>query len=274
MLAVYQSLPDERLRPFVHSYVQRESRLHGAELVEPVVARLGSILEFQFAEPYDVPLYGIEKPNPSVPITVIGPITERRARIVMRGHVEALSILFQPLGLHTLFGVPVSLLADLGFEGHSILGRAVSELYERLGNTNSFLKRTQFLNSFFASRLELLASRDSASAALRLLMFPGSLITVSDVARRAGLSARQLERHALQRVGMPPQKMMRISRFQQAMRLKLEDGSNWTEVAYAAEYHDQMHMIRDFYAFAGDSPVRTLKQSAPDHLGRLGLRHK
>ena len=94
------------------------------------------------------------------------------------------------------------------------------------------------------------------------------------MARHAGLSSRQLERHALQRVGMPPQMMRRISRFKRAMRLKLEGVSNWTEVAHAAEYHDQMHMIRDFYAFAGDSPVRTLMQSEPDHLGRLGLRDK
>lgn len=105
--------------------MQRESQANSPEFAEPVVARLGSILEFQFADPCDVPIYGLELPHPSVPITVIGPITERRARIVIRGHVEALSVLFQPLGLHNLFGVPVSPLADAGFEGHGLLGRSV-----------------------------------------------------------------------------------------------------------------------------------------------------
>lgn len=94
MLKVHKSPPHESLRAFIHSNVQRESQARGPELVEPVVARLGSILEFQFADPYDIPFYGVDLPNPSVPITVIGPITERRARIVIRGHVEALSILF------------------------------------------------------------------------------------------------------------------------------------------------------------------------------------
>ncbi len=271
MLAVNTSLPEERLRPFVHSYVQRESHLHGTELVEPVVARLGAILEFQFADPYDVPLYGIDRPNPSLPITVIGPITERRARIVIRGHVEALSILFQPLGLHAVFGTPVSPLADLGFEAPGVLGQGVSELYQRLGNAGTFRERTHLLNLFFRSRVADIAAHDSASAALRLLISADQPIRVADAARHAGLSSRQLERLSLQRVGMPPQRMMRVARFQRAMRMKLASRSSWTEVAYAANYHDQMHMIRDFRAFSGNSPVAILRQSAPDHLSRLGL---
>ena len=272
MLAVHQSLPEEELRAFVHSYVQRKSRLDGTEFVEPVIARLGSILEFQFADPYDVPIYGVEQPNPSVPVTVIGPITERRARIVIRGHVEALSVLFQPLGLHTLFGVPVSPLADLGFEGHGLLGPDVSQLYERLGNAGNFLERTQLLNLFFRNRLAHLRTRDPATAALKLLMSTNQPMRVSDAASQAGLSSRQLERVSLQRVGIPPQMITRIARFQRAIRMKLQSSSSWTEVAYKANYHDQMHMIRDFRAFASDSPGRIFGQMQRDHLSRLGLK--
>lgn len=250
--------------------MQRESHARGPELVEPVVARLGSILEFQFADPYDIPFYGVDLPNPSVPITVIGPITERRARIVICGYVEALSILFQPLGLHSLFGVPAWPLANLGFEGHCILGRSVSELYQRLGNENSFVERERLLNQFFVQRLASVRTRHLAGGALTLLMMPDRRMTVSDAAHQAALSPRQFERLSLQYVGMPPQTIRRVARFQRAMRMKFERSASWTEVAYAAEYHDQMHMIRDFRAFSGDSPGRTLKQLEPYHLSRLG----
>jgi AraC-like DNA-binding protein len=266
MLTVKQSPPEERLRPFVHMYVQREARLQGAELVEPVVARLGSILEFQFADPFNVPFYGSDTPNLSPSIAVIGPITERRARIVIRGHVQALSVLFRPLGLHTLFGVPVSPLADFGFDGHGVLGRAVSTLYERLGNAKSFPERKRLLDGFFLERLSHSKSEDAATTALTLLMSADERFRVSDVARRVGLCSRQLERLSLQYVGMPPQTFLRISRFQRAVRMKLEASKPWTEVAYAAEYHDQMHMIRDFRVFAGGSPVRVLQQMEPEHL--------
>lgn len=270
MLTVQQSPPDERLRAFIHMYVERESHLQGVELVEPVVARLGSILEFQFADPFNVPYYGIDIPNLSPLIAVIGPITERRARIVIRGHVQALSVLFRPLGLHTLFGVPISPLANFGFDGHGVLGGRVSGLYERLGNAKSFLERKQLLDAFFLRRLRHSRPHDAVTAALTLLSADERL-KVSDAARRVGMCSRQLERLSLQYVGMPPQMFMRIARFQRAIRMKLESPKPWTDVAYAAEYHDQTHMIRDFRAFAGGSPGRVLQQLDPEHLSRLGL---
>jgi AraC-like DNA-binding protein len=271
MLTVHNAAPDHRLRPFIRSYVQRESHLKGTELVEPVVARLGAVLEFQFADPYEVPIYGIDKPNPSAPITVIGPITWRRARILIRGHVEALAVLFQPLGFHALFGVPVSPLADEGTEGHSLIGPSVSALNERLGNAASFQERTQLLNIFFLNRLTQVRPLDSVGMALERLIAPGRQITVSEVARQAGISPRQLERLSLQYAGMPPQTMMRIARFQRALRLKVEGNPSWTDVAHGTDYHDQMHMIRDFRAFASNSPVRAFEQFKPGHLSRLTL---
>lgn len=93
MLTHQTAVPANRLRPFIRSYVEREAYLAPKmELSEPVVARLSAILEFQFADPYDVPLYGLDKKNPSEPIAVIGPITWRSARIVIRGHVHALAL--------------------------------------------------------------------------------------------------------------------------------------------------------------------------------------
>ena len=55
MLQVQSDLPDVRLDPFIVRYVQRESNATDAELVEPVVARLGTMLEFLFADPYFIP---------------------------------------------------------------------------------------------------------------------------------------------------------------------------------------------------------------------------
>jgi AraC-like DNA-binding protein len=271
MLTVQNARPDHRLGPFIRSYVQRESNLKGTELVEPVVARLGAVLEFQFADPYEVPLYGIDKSIQSVPITVIGPITYRRARILIRGHVEALAVLFQPLGFHTLFGVPVSPLTDEGTEGHSVVGPAVSVLNEKLGNAASFQERTRLLDSFFLNRLPRIQSLDPVSLGLQRLISSGRLVAVSEVARKAGISTRHLERMSLQYAGMSPRTMARIARFQRALRLKVDGNPSWTKVAHMTDYHDQMHMIRDFRAFASDTPTRAFEQIEPEHLSRFLL---
>ncbi len=99
MLSVQHAAPSPELAQYIYSYVQRVSEPHEPEIVEPVLARSGSMLEFQFGDPYDVPVYGLDLPNPSVPITIIGPIPARNVRIIIRGRVEALTVLFRPLGL-------------------------------------------------------------------------------------------------------------------------------------------------------------------------------
>ncbi len=71
MLRVQSVLPDVRLAPFIVRYVQRESNSAGSELVEPVVARLGTMLEFLFADPYFIPAFGAGSPRPCPPITMI-----------------------------------------------------------------------------------------------------------------------------------------------------------------------------------------------------------
>lgn len=272
MLTHRSAVPDNRLRPFVHTYVEREAYLAaGVELAEPVVARLSAILEFQFADPYDVPIYGLVGKNQSRPITVIGPITWRRARILIQGHVQALAVVFKPLGFHALFGVPVSPLTDEGVEGHALLGGSTSALYERLGNAKSFQERAGLLDDFFVRRLDSLRRAPTAALGLKHLIASAHPVPITDVVRQAGVSERQLERIALQQAGMSPLMMRRIARFQRALRLKLASGRPWTDIAHAADYYDQMHMVREFRALAGAAPGATLRQLSPGHISRLVL---
>ena len=269
MLAVQELLPDHRLRPFLFSYVQRESHPQEAEVVEPVLARLGAVLEFQFAGPYEVPIYGTDISLTSLPVTVVGPITYRRARIIIRGHVQALTVLFQPMGFHALFGVPTSPLSDFGYEAHGVLGASVSILYQRLGNTASFAERASLLDSFFIDQIARMRPLYGAAHVLQQLSLPGRKLPLSAAARQAGISTRQLERLSLQHVGMSPTMIVRIARFRTALRLKLLGAHSWTEVAHTTGYHDHMHMVRDFHALAGDTPSAAFRTLAPDQLTYL-----
>jgi hypothetical protein len=133
MLHVQTVQPDARLDPFIVRYVQRESYSVSSELVEPVVARLGTMLEFLFADPYFIPALDGSPARMVHPITVIGPITERRVQLVMQGHIQSLVVLFRPLGLYRLFQTPVSLLAERGTEGHSVFGPRISALVPKAG---------------------------------------------------------------------------------------------------------------------------------------------
>ncbi len=270
-LSVQTAPPEFALRPFIRAYVQREARLGAEELIEPVVARLGVMLEFEFAGSYEVRNYGSNSLDATFPISIIGPQTWRRARLIIRDHVESLVVMFQPAGFHALFGIPTAPLAEAGTEGHSVLGPAVSRLWEQLGNLRSFQERSRLLDRYFLAKVRSTRTMDEVCRALHLLTVSGSAARVDEVARKTGMNRRQLERKALMYAGVSPKALTRVSRFSRAMRLRAESSLTWTEIAHSAGYHDHMHMIRDFRVFAGDAPTSALREIAPDHLIHFAL---
>ena len=269
MLTVHSASPNAALRPFVRAYVQREAKLGSLELVEPVVARLGVMLEFEFAGSYEVRNYGSETVEDPNAISVIGPQGWRRSRLIIRGHVESLVVMFQPCGFHALFGVPTAPLSNAGTEGHSLLGGSVSGLHQRLGNERSFEERVLSLDAYFLRQLKALHSPDPIYKALHLLTRGGA--SVSSVARHTGINLRQLERKSLAYAGVPPKALARLARFSNALRLRTESSLTWTQIARATHYHDHMHMIRDFREFAGEAPTSAVQEIAPEHLIHFAL---
>ncbi len=106
---------------------------------------------------------------------------------------------------------------------------------------------------------------------LRPLIATETSVNVAEAARQAGLSMRQLGRRALEYSGSPPKLLNRIARFERALTLRVRGNASWTEIAHATNYHDQMHMIRDFRSLAGDTPARTLEHIQAEHISRLAL---
>ena len=266
MLHIERAHPHPQLARCIRAFVQRDFRMHGAEAVEPVVARLGMMLEFQFRDPYRIPSFSDESENPCSPITVIGPISRRRVRLIVRGDVSALAVIFEPSGFYQLFGAPASPLAERGTEGHAVLGPGVSKLNQRLGNSTSFSQRVSLLDDFFLFRLQRSKSKPDQLHGFRAFLQAGTHSKVAQVARELGMSARQLERKSLEYFGVSPMMLTRISRFQRALTMGTREAISWLQIAHASEYYDQMHMIRDFRTFAGGPPTKSFASIAPHHL--------
>ncbi len=266
MLTVQTARPHFVLRPFLRAYVQREAHLGAQELVEPVVARLGVMLEFEFAGAYEVRNYGSNVLDTTFPLSIIGPQTWRRARLIIRDHIESLVVMFQPAGFHALFGIPTAPLAETGTEGHSVLGGSVSLLHERLGNVRTFAERVRLLDRYFLHRFQNREPVDPVYNALHRLTAHAATLRIDEVARHMGVNRRYLERKALIYAGVSPKALTRVSRFSRALQLRTDTSQTWTQIAHAAGYHDHMHMIRDFRVFAGDAPTSALQEIAPDHL--------
>lgn len=264
MLTAQSMVPDSVLQPFIYCYVQRETCSSDGEIVEPVIPRSGTMLEFQFATAYEVRAYETEELRASWATTVIGPIDSRKVRLILRGRVQSLVVLFRPLGLYRLFRVPIAKLTGAGTEGDAVLGAQVSALYQRIGNMPRFADRVQTCDRFFIDRLLEYESLTPAAGALR--MVASGRCSVRAAAAKAGISERQLERKSLELIGVPPRTLSLISRFQRAIAKHQSGFGNWMEIAHEVGYYDQMHLIRSFHELGGGPPTEVMKEIEKQHL--------
>ena len=262
MLTTQSATPDAVLQPFVQCYVQRVSK--GGEVIEPVFPRAGTMLIFQFADIYEVKEYATEQLRRSWAATVVGPIAARRTRLILRNHLDSLDVLFRPLGMYRLFGVPISPLTGGGAEGHAVFGTQISSLYQRLGNAESFADRVQLLNRFFLHRLQQDRPLDPTARAMRRLA--SGRCNVGDAARMTGISERQFERRSLEWAGVSPRALARVSRFQRAIAEYRLGHNTWLDIAHKVGYYDQMHLIRDFHDLGGGAPTKVVNEILDEHL--------
>jgi AraC-like DNA-binding protein len=264
MLTAQSAAPSNVLQPFIKSYVQRKTAANDAELIEPVLPRPGTMLEFQFDSIYDVKALGTDTLRPSWAATVIGPIDAHRVRLILRDHIHSLVVLFRPLGLYRLSGVPISPLTGAGTEGHAVLGPQVSSLYQRLGNAENFADQVKLLDRFFLDRLQRSRPLDPTARAIYRLASGGS--NVGDAARMTGISTRQFGRRSLEWAGVSPMVLARVSRFQRAIGERRSGRSSWIDIAHKVGYYDQMHLVRDFHDLGGGAPTQVMKEISDEHL--------
>jgi AraC-like DNA-binding protein len=174
----------------------------------------------------------------------------------MQGRVDAFTIVFQPGGIFRLLSVPAEKLTNEDFDGEVVLGRRFGELERRMGDVSLFADRVRIANEYLSARLPAHESVGPiAHTAAEVLMNPGC-VRVPDLDHAAGLGIRQFERRFRCEIGIWPKLYARIARFEAALRRKAAaPAMQWTDVAHALGYHDQMHMVHDFNRLSGDSPT-------------------
>ena len=202
--------------------------------------------------------------RPSWAATVIGPIDAHRVRLILRDHIQSLIVLFRPLGLYRLFGVPTSPLTGAGAEGHAVLGPHISALYQRLGNTDRFDNQVRLLDLFFLQQMQRSRPLDPTARAMHRLV--SGRCNVGDAERMAGFSERQFGRRSLEWAGVSPKALARVSRFQRAIGEYRSGHGSWIDIAHRVGYYDQMHLVRDFHDLGGGAPTQVMKAILDEHL--------
>ena len=137
-----------------------------------------------------------------------------------------------------------------------VLGSEIIELHEQLAATGPaqwqpiaeryLLKRVRTLRLSGESRI-------AGQAAASLHRSRGR-VGIAEVAAQSAVSPRHLERAFQEQIGVSPKMFGKLLRLDHALA-QVGEKNNWAEVAIACGYFDQSHMVRDFRALTGATPV-------------------
>lgn len=189
-----------------------------------------------------------------------------------QGLSSGLQVNVSPLGFHRLIGCPMHELANRAFEIEEVLGALGRRIVARLREAETWEERFDLLDEFLVARLATARPPAAGIAwACRELEATGGRASIRALAASIGCSQKYLVARFREHVGLPPKTYARVLRFQRALRgLQSASTFRWSDLAQAAGYYDQAHLIRDFRAFAGTTPTDYLRRLLPDGGGVLG----
>lgn len=206
-------------------------------------------------------------PHPGVMIMVDGPSAS------VKGVPTKVSVL-RLLGSGAMFGV---LFRPAGFR--PFLGRALSSINDRtLALTEIFPEADADVASASAIDVDraielfegLLVARapvdrqesEATTDAAEYARDNRQTVRVDELAGRAGVSVRHLQRRFRDDVGISPKALIRRYRLQDIVERARADELDWAAVAAEFSYADQSHLTRDFAAVLGVPPGHFRRETA------------
>ena len=198
-----------------------------------------------------------------------GPGIEPSIMNFKKGSYASIQVVFKPHALNTLLGLNASVLTNRFAELNEF---STEDLNLQLMEAGTERKRVTLLTDFLCAKLKQSNSRDPlVEESLHLIHQNITFIDVKHLLKRLAISERQFERRFSQTVGIAPQAYIRVKRFNEALRLmKTRQYTKLTDIAYALNFHDQSHFIRDAKAFSGLTP-KSISQKAENFQDQSGF---
>lgn len=178
------------------------------------------------------------------------------------GKIGIFSVRFYPTGLRPFIRINAGEINDDNICITDIWNAEGRELEDRMANAINNEQRIKIIERFLLKQLEP-GSGSLVNRSIALIDQQNGIINIDVLSSRLNIGRRHFERQFIAAVGLSPKQYARIARFQHILSLAEQKRYNsLTDLAYAGDFYDQAHFIRDFRAFTGFSP----KQYFAEHL--------
>ena len=199
-------------------------------------------------------------PHPNVHLifenesTMIAGVHRHRFSRRIEGKGSVFGVKFRPGGFRPFYRSPISTLADRSVPASRVFGKDLKAL-ERvaLSTSRKDNEKVAAADTFFHARMpEPDPEVVLASDLVDLVLADPAVKSVADLARRAGMGQRSLQRLFSEYVGASPKWVIRRYRLHELIE-KLDSGDkrDWAQLALDLGYFDQAHLINDFKSLGG-----------------------
>jgi AraC-like DNA-binding protein len=182
----------------------------------------------------------------------------------VQGHVDVIGICFHADGFYPFIHMPVSEFKNQILGADESGFKSAVELCDKLKEINDTAKRLTLLEDelvklLYRNRICIPENFRIISSAL---MKQENRMQLSKFARETNISIRTLERLFNMYVGMSANSYNTLLRFHNSFNQIVScDYCRLSDLAYDNGYFDQMHFIREFKRFAGDTPKHYQKEN-------------
>ena len=172
---------------------------------------------------------------------------------------------FNPLGAYRIFRLSYTDAKNQIVDLDDLIGRQATELQSQLADADSVTQKLHILQTFLIRQLEKNESHLIYDYCINRISATKGLITVAQLEKETGYSARWLNVKFAEYLGTGPKNLSEIIRFKQFYEVYSTGEKMQNLKSYIYEYyHDQSHFIRAFKRFTGYTP--TDLQNSPNEL--------
>lgn len=184
-----------------------------------------------------------------VSLDAVGPMTAYRDFPMRKGQLLA-GMRFRPGAWTAALGVPGDRVTDAIVPLEELLGSRAKELLDRLAGAASLEQSA----GLFEAAVPSVGNSARIERVLEWIAERRGAVSIDEMARQAGFSARQFRRVCLEQTGLTPKFLARVLRFRHALSRVRQYPGQFADFALDCGYYDQAHLINEFRQFSGRTP--------------------
>lgn len=258
MVITTEILPCPAIQSYVRCYTLREFDTAGVDFFKPLPANHEVTLSFILAGSLSTTKTSFGDIISGSQQHIVGLQTASKGTAVFNGSVRFFTIQFKPNGFYKLFNLPVSLLTDKIYKLSDVLRKDMSGYIENLFEATDTAALKSLTDTLLLSYLLKSKKADPNNS----ITYTSSVIfknhgnaNIKNLAYEANMCLRTFELRFTEQVGISPKMYARLTRFNRAILIRTKNKAiSWTDICHQCGYYDQMHFIKEFKQFAGDSP--------------------